>query len=329
MSIDTVMERGNPWDEADTKTENLSPMSADKARLRITSLSSQPGITCEDVPNSLRNPRTEFRPESHPGVNSDGRRRETEQISDVVDRKLEKDPDELRPALPEPIDRKTGESKRQKKIFAMHERGNSVAADASTAHKHTDEPDTSTEKEETPKATLLLVEDNLINQKVLKRQLQSRGFVVTTANNGQEAIDAVKALTATTNHQNFEDNALPAFSCILMDQEMPIMDGNSATLAIRELMESDAVGWSPIVGVSANAREEQRGEMLGAGMDEVISKPFKVNELVSLVKRVVGKGSSLRKATSREGHEVESEVGSTKTLVPAKQAQVRKGGEKS
>jgi CheY-like chemotaxis protein len=320
MSVDTVMERGNPWDEVDTKTENLSPKSADRASLRIPSLSSQPGITGEDVPKSLKNPPTEFRPELHPGVNSDSKHKETEQISNMVDRMLEKDPSGLRLALPEGIDRNTGESKLQKKIVTMHERRKSAAAVASTTHNHTDGADASAGKEKAAKPTLLLVEDNLINQKVLKRQLQSRGFVVTTANNGQEAIDAVKALTATSDHQNSEDTSLPAFSCILMDQEMPVMDGNSATLAIRELMEANTVGWGPIIGVSANVREEQHSEMLGAGMDEVISKPFKVDELVSLVKRVVGKGTSLRKAISREGWGVESEAGSTETLVPPKQA---------
>jgi CheY-like chemotaxis protein len=65
-----------------------------------------------------------------------------------------------------------------------------------------------------------------------------------------------------------------------MDQEMPVKDGNTAAREIKDLQARHEVGRSPILGVSANVREEQTRVMKEAGMDEVISKPFKVKDLV-------------------------------------------------
>merc|ERR1712032_1731366 len=128
--------------------------------------------------------------------------------------------------------------------------------------------------------TLLLVEDNLINQKVLRRQLQAKGFEVFVANNGQEAIDAVAERGKLAPDKAGDRNY---FDCILMDQEMPIKDGNAATIEIRELQARGEAGRSPILGVSANVREAQTKSMLEAGMDAIISKPYKVDDLVKKV----------------------------------------------
>ena len=146
--------------------------------------------------------------------------------------------------------------------------------------------------------TLLLVEDNLINQKVLRRQLQARGFEVEVANNGQEAIDAV-AQRGTQHSDSATDAAHhDPFDCILMDQEMPVKDGNTATSEIRALQTSGQAAWSPILGVSANVREAQTISMMEAGMDSIISKPFKVDELVTKVGELLdGKEES-----SQPGH---------------------------
>lgn len=115
---------------------------------------------------------------------------------------------------------------------------------------------------------------------------QNHGFQVFTANNGQEAVDAVidraKGHTGSTSGaQSQEDD--DHFSCILMDQEMPVKDGNTAAREIKDLQSSGEVGRSPILGVSANVREEQTKLMKEAGMDEVISKPFKVKDLVKRI----------------------------------------------
>ncbi|KAL4739961.1 hypothetical protein BDV11DRAFT_186505 [Aspergillus similis] len=110
---------------------------------------------------------------------------------------------------------------------------------------------------------VLFVEDNIINQKVVSRKLQVSGFEVTTANNGQEALGLWDS---------------DKFDCILMDQEMPVMDGNTATREIRAL-EKEKGSHIPILGVTANVRQDQQADMLNAGMDEIIHKPYKMQEL--------------------------------------------------
>lgn len=115
---------------------------------------------------------------------------------------------------------------------------------------------------------------------------QNHGFEVMTANNGQEAIDAVvdrakRKRDAASESQS--QGASDYFSCILMDQEMPVKDGNTAAREIRDLQLRGEVGRSPILGVSANVREEQTRVMKEAGMDDVISKPFKVKDLVKRI----------------------------------------------
>ncbi|GAQ09493.1 hypothetical protein ALT_6814 [Aspergillus lentulus] len=123
---------------------------------------------------------------------------------------------------------------------------------------------------------ILVVEDNIINQRILSRKLQGLGFSVTEASNGREALDAVK-----------KDH----FDCILMDQAMPVMDGNSATKAIRELEKERSGQHTPVLGVTANVRVEQQEEMLQSGMDDVIHKPYKMDELTDKIEQLVFKES--------------------------------------
>lgn len=115
---------------------------------------------------------------------------------------------------------------------------------------------------------ILFVEDNIINQRVLSRKLKIAGFEVTTANNGQEALDAWERHT---------------FDCILMDQEMPVMDGNSATREIRALEKRKGTR-VPILGVTANVRQDQQADMLDAGMDGIVHKPYKMLELCDKIR---------------------------------------------
>jgi DNA-binding response OmpR family regulator len=72
-----------------------------------------------------------------------------------------------------------------------------------------------------------------------------------------------------------------------MDQEMPIKDGNAATQEIRQLQQEGKAGYSHILGVSANVREAQTTSMRAAGMDDIISKPFMVDDLVKRIKSIV------------------------------------------
>lgn len=119
---------------------------------------------------------------------------------------------------------------------------------------------------------ILLVEDNKINQRLLSRKLEKKGFKVTTANNGQEAVTQVQ------DKPNSDDSS--AFDIILMDKEMPVLDGNAATRQIRELEQRGDTQRAPIIGVTANVRDEQQNEMMASGMDEVISKPYEIEEMV-------------------------------------------------
>jgi CheY-like chemotaxis protein len=145
--------------------------------------------------------------------------------------------------------------------------------------------------------TVLLVEDNLINQKVLRRQLQSRGFEVFVANNGQEAVDMVEA-RGKADDVSFKGKR--RFDCILMDQEMPVMDGNTATEEIRELQRQGRADACPILGVSANVREAQTRSMLESGMDDIISKPFKVDDLVNKIRSLLSTSSPVPKSKEKD-----------------------------
>ncbi|KAL4752213.1 hypothetical protein BDW72DRAFT_73771 [Aspergillus terricola var. indicus] len=120
---------------------------------------------------------------------------------------------------------------------------------------------------------VLFVEDNVINQKVVSRKLKVSGFEVTTANNGQEALGLWDS---------------DKFDCILMDQEMPVMDGNAATREIRAL-EKEKGSHIPILGVTANVRQDQQADMLNAGMDGIIHKPYKMQELCDKIHHMLSK----------------------------------------
>ncbi|MTV49783.1 response regulator [Heliobacillus mobilis] len=111
--------------------------------------------------------------------------------------------------------------------------------------------------------TVLLVEDNLMNQKLMKILLNKLGYKVDCVNNGLES------LTAVTEHQ---------YSLILMDIQMPIMDGLEATRNIRK-NEHQYVKNTPIIAVSANRMDEYRDRCFAAGMNDYISKPIEIDEL--------------------------------------------------
>lgn len=120
---------------------------------------------------------------------------------------------------------------------------------------------------------VLIVEDNLVNQEVLRRQLNREGCVTHVADNGQQALDFVRSSSSTGERWRLD--------LVLMDMEMPVMDGCTATRKIRELERSgELAGHVPIMGISANARPEQVAMMAEAGMDDAIPKPFRVAGLL-------------------------------------------------
>lgn len=118
---------------------------------------------------------------------------------------------------------------------------------------------------------ILLVEDYPTNQKVALRHLSRAGYQVDLAENGEEAIDA------------FEENN---YNLILMDIQMPVMDGYTATKVIRNLegIETD-FGRTPIVAMTAHAIKGYREKVLDAGMDDYISKPLRKRSFLKIVEK--------------------------------------------
>ena len=110
---------------------------------------------------------------------------------------------------------------------------------------------------------ILIVEDNLVNQKVLSKQLRNMGCIVHVANHGGECLDRLRESTFWK--ENGRDGL--EISVILMDQEMPVMDGLSCTKEIRRLEEEGEVtSHVPIIAVTANARSEQIDTAMVVGM---------------------------------------------------------------
>ncbi|KIW00739.1 uncharacterized protein PV09_07723 [Verruconis gallopava] len=128
------------------------------------------------------------------------------------------------------------------------------------------------------KLHVLVVEDNLINQKVLVKQLKKYGCNVGVANDGIEALEFLEK----TKYCSLEDGR--ELSIILMDLEMPRMNGLDCVRRIRGMENDGKVdGHIPVVAVTANVREEQISAALSSGMDDVIAKPFTISELFTKV----------------------------------------------
>jgi two-component system sensor histidine kinase/response regulator len=123
-----------------------------------------------------------------------------------------------------------------------------------------------------PTLQILLVEDNLINQKLAARLLEKAGHVVTIAANGKDAVDQVAARP---------------FDLVLMDVQMPEMDGYEATQAIR-LREQGARRHLPIVALTAHAMVGDREKCLQAGMDGYVTKPVQPPVLFAAMAEALG-----------------------------------------
>lgn len=144
--------------------------------------------------------------------------------------------------------------------------------------------------EEATNYEMLLVEDNLLNAKVLAKQLRKNGCTVHVANHGGEAIDFILGLNGLPPEYSTTERAPLSvhLDCILMDWEMPILDGLSATRRLRRLESDGAIkGRHLIIGVTANARSEQRQTAMEAGMDAVVTKPFRVAELMKEISKLI------------------------------------------
>jgi PAS domain S-box-containing protein len=120
---------------------------------------------------------------------------------------------------------------------------------------------------------ILLAEDNLVNQKVAQLQVNKLGYALHIVSNGQEAVQAVEAAEA---------RHMLAYAAVLMDCQMPILDGFEATDLIRkgEQLSGEHI---PIIAMTANAMQGDRERCLSAGMDDYISKPINPEQLRDLL----------------------------------------------
>ena len=118
---------------------------------------------------------------------------------------------------------------------------------------------------------VLVVEDNTVNQIVAVRLLQNLGYKCDVAANGVEAIQALLSLP---------------YDVVLMDCQMPELDGFQATLRIRELEKTGELQTHiPIIGLTANAMQEDRERCARAGMDDYVTKPVSVEQFARVLRR--------------------------------------------
>ncbi|RPH33588.1 MAG: response regulator [Bacteroidales bacterium] len=121
-------------------------------------------------------------------------------------------------------------------------------------------------------ANVLLVEDNLINQKIVVLSLKKMVKSIDIASNGKEALDKF---------------GTSKYDIILMDIQMPIMNGIVSTKKIREI-EASTSSHTPIIAITANALLGDKEECIEAGMDDYISKPFQIEVLIQKMKNLLG-----------------------------------------
>lgn len=119
---------------------------------------------------------------------------------------------------------------------------------------------------------ILLADDNEINVRVGELQFRKQGMFVDTARNGQEAVETIRS------------HGADAYDFVLMDVQMPVLDGYAATEQIRKLPGGDKL---VILAYSANAFEEDREKSLKAGMNGHIAKPLRIGELMKELERIV------------------------------------------
>ncbi|MBF0417873.1 MAG: response regulator [Magnetococcales bacterium] len=116
--------------------------------------------------------------------------------------------------------------------------------------------------------TILLAEDNAVNQKVAQMQINRLGFGVHTVANGRDAIQAATS---------------GSFAMILMDCHMPILDGLMAAHAIRQMENHNNRARTPIIALTSNALPEDRQRCLDHGMDDILNKPIRIEDLANRI----------------------------------------------
>jgi CheY-like chemotaxis protein len=139
---------------------------------------------------------------------------------------------------------------------------------------------------------VLLAEDNAINRELVVRLLSNRGHSVVVASNGKQAVSALET---------------QSFDVVLMDVQMPEMDGFEATAAIRQ--KDKAMGTHvPIIALTAHAMKGDRERCLAGGMDGYVSKPVQAEELIKAVEGLVGNSPATGKASDHTNEVLDREL---------------------
>lgn len=153
-----------------------------------------------------------------------------------------------------------------------------------SAEQHSDEAPVELETENSPLASeatrILLVEDNAINQLVATNALESEGYRVDVANNGLEALNMLKC-----------SDPKAQYSAIIMDCQMPEMDGFEATQCIREGAAGDIYKNTPIIAMTANAMQSDKDMCMAAGMDDFLTKPIDNQKVTSTLQKWLNKNN--------------------------------------
>ncbi|BGP19572.1 hypothetical protein JCM10213v2_007667 [Rhodosporidiobolus nylandii] len=137
-----------------------------------------------------------------------------------------------------------------------------------------------------PPLRVLLCEDNLINQKVMLRQLKTQGFDVIIASDGQQGLDA---LVEDERRVAAQEAGYNQIRVVLSDIEMPVMGGLEFAQKVREKERSGEFSRRyPLCAVTGNAREEKKEECLSAGFDDVATKPYRLAELLQQISKLTG-----------------------------------------
>lgn len=163
------------------------------------------------------------------------------------------------------------------------------------------------EKEFNMKAKILIVEDSEINCKLILKILTNQGLSPDLALNGQEAVDAVKS---------------KKYDLILMDCQMPILDGYEATRQIREY--EDPTKHTPIVAMTANALAKDEEKCREAGMDDYISKPVNIENLLNIISKYIKqdiKPEIQKQEELEEANEIENIVNQMASELALKQSE--------
>lgn len=185
---------------------------------------------------------------------------------------------------------------RQAEVFAMlqklfpeieqHEVGPSsllIASEQEESGDPGDEQEKSMQEQDLP-VNILLAEDHIMNQKLISAILRKKNWSVTIANNGSEALEMLEKAN---------------YDLILMDVQMPVMDGFEATARIRE-KEKGTADHKPIIAITAHALKNDREKCIASGMDEYIKKPIDAKKLYAAIQRLTDSRQFINEASAIE-----------------------------